>query len=622
MNLHSVRFHSKLLLCIVLSLLACRPAQADPHKKAPYFQYVHGHITDILGKLADDHDYPAAKAALGALVDQVILFAPDERIDCVREADFALRMVSQLDRVPPEARDALLPFLRQHENLAQTLVFLIRPDAEGSKGVYRLLNELRQKRGEQLDAFANLAAAICVVHNRPLSQQVNENHADAIDPIDIFDYYVRNESRMFFGIRNVPAELLIYVIDTTASVQEMEWALNKYAQRADVGSLYSEVKYDYDALQTGKKKLTIEGFNLQNILKYGGVCIDQAYFSATVGKAVGVPTTIDIGESGEAAHAWLGYLQFNGRDGVWNFDTGRYDSYQGVRGTVRNPQTRQEIPDCYITLLGEIIRSSSIDRQSAVALTDAAARLGELEKSAAGNDVPAPPADAVSAATFSAKPRARDVNAQLALIESALRQSVAYTPAWFMVRDMAVANKLTLDDKRRWSDVLIRLGAAKYPDFTLSILMPMVRSVEDPEAQDALLANLLNLFQSRKDLSASILMAQASLWESQNQQDRAGACYMAVVQRYADAGPFVIKALVGAEKLLKQTNRGNKVVLLYQQAWSQTSKPGDWAPEFIAESNWSRIGHMYAKRLTEAGDTAKAAEVKAALEPKSTVGSQ
>ena len=42
--------------------------------------------------------------------------------------------------------------------------------------------------------------------------------------------------------------------------------------------------------------------------------------------------------------------------------------------------------------------------------------------------------------------------------------------------------------------VLLRLGAQKYPDFTLAILLPMAESIEEPAEQDRLLSNMLPLF--------------------------------------------------------------------------------------------------------------------------------
>jgi hypothetical protein len=593
-------------------LLLATTAMATPTRSA-YPQYVHTTAAATLDKLQTDNDFPAAIKSLQALFDQTILYAPADRADCIREADFALRLARQLKNLPPQARDQLLPFLRKHQNLASTLVFLIRPDQERPVSVYSLLDKLREKRGEQLETYASLASAICVVQHKPFTVHINENQVKSADAIDLFDYYVQNESRMFFGIRNVPAELLMYVVDTTASISEMNWALNKYAGDANVGRLFFDIKYDYDYLKRGTDKtVTVKGYNLPNILKFGGICADQAYFATAVGKAIGVPTAYDTGTSAEAAHAWVGFLQYNGKVGIWNFNSGRYEDYQGVRGSVLDPLSRQNIPDSYVSLLSEIIGTKAVDRQTAVALTDAAERLSEINGKT--SDVTAPPSDAVVKGTFALKPRATDVAAQLGLIELALQESVAYAPAWFAVRDLAVDKKLSLADKQHWSDLLLRLGARKYPDFTLAVLMPMAETIDDPQEQDTLLSRMLPLFSSRMDLSASILMAQAHLWESQNQPNRAGLSYMQVIQRYTNSGPFVLAALNGAEKMLKSTNRADQVPLLYGQAWSKTVKPDEEAAEFMHESNWFRIGKMYAKKLKDAGDVAKAGDVESQLE--------
>jgi hypothetical protein len=570
-------------------------------------------VQSILDSLSSaDADYDAANTACQALFDQAILYAPADHLDSIREADFALRLVSQLGELTPEKRNALLPYLRQHPNLAQTLVFLIRSDAQRSTSVYALLDTLRQKRGAQLENDCSLAAAVCVVQNRPNTLHVNENTVTSVDPIDIFDYYVRNENRMYFGIRNVPAELLIHVVDTTASISEMQWALDRYAGNSKVGELFFKIKYDHAYLKSGgTKTLTAKGFNLQNILRYGGVCVDQCYFATTVGKAIGVPTAMDLGVSGEGGHAWVGFLQSNGSTGWWNFDVGRYQDYQGIQGTVKDPQTRRDIPDSYVSLLGEMIGTRPVDRQSTVALTDAAKRLATLAKQ--DIDVPAPPVDAVSSSTTILKPRARTTATQLMLIDAALRQSLAYTPAWFTVRDLATDDKLTLADKQQWADRLLKLGAKKYPEFTLEVLMPMVQTIDDPKQQDALLTNMLTIFAARLDLSARIRMAEAALWESQHQADRAGECYMDVVDRYCNNGPFVLDALAGAEKLLRETNRADKVLQLYQQAWARTKQPQGFAPEFVRSSNWFRIGVLYARKLTDAGSDTLALEVETQL---------
>jgi transglutaminase-like putative cysteine protease len=602
-------------LALVPGAWAANPpttAPTAPKSKVAYSQLVQSRVKGILDALQSDADFSAAEKALADLFDQATLYTPDDRIDALREADFALRLVRQLQHAPQDHRIDLLKFLRGSPNFAGAFVFLIRP-GENPAGPYALLERLREARAEQIDKYATLAAAICVVHQRPFERRVNENTGKAIDPIDLFDYYVKYESRMFFGVRNVPAELLVYVVDATGSIDDMTWALSKYAGDKEVGKRFFDIKYDIEYFKTGSgKKLDAHGFSLPNILEFGGVCADQAYFAMQVGKAIGVPTAYTSGASGDVSHAWVGFLQTDGRNGWWNFDSGRYEAYRGVRGNVMDPQTRKAIPDSYVSLLGELIGTKPPDRQNAVALTDAAARLSELEKVAA--DIPAPLADDVQPTSIRKAARASESASELALLELALHQSAGYAPAWFGVRDLAVANKLSLADKRRWADLLLRLGAKRYPDFTLAILSPMIATIPDAKEQDRLWANVFNLFQSRFDLAANIRMQEAAMWEAQSDPDKAGLCYMDVINRYANAGPFVIDALKGAEKVLVNSKRQDKVVTLYEQTWSHIKPPKEMAGQFMTQSNWYRVGKLYAKKLEESGDGAKSKSVLAQLD--------
>jgi hypothetical protein len=387
--------------------------QASAKPKAALAQHVQDRVTALLDTLQQDSDYAAAEKGLGELFDLAVLYAPDDRPDALRQVDLALRMVRQLQRAPEAHRGDLLKFLRGNPTFAGTLVFLIRP-GEDAAGPYGMLERFREKRAEQVEKYATLAAAICVVHPRPFERRINENTAKAIDPIDLFDYYAKNEA------------------------------------------LFFDVKYDYDHYHKATpKQVTLQGFTLPNILQYGGVCADQAYFAMEVGKAIGVPTAYASGASADVSHAWVGFLQSTGKQGWWNFDTGRYEAYRGVRGNVLDPQTRKSTPDSYVSLLAELIGTRAVDRQNAVAFTDAAARMIELEK----GEAPAltMPQD-LQAGSARKEARKIDTATELALLELGLRQSAGYAPAWFGVRDLAVANKLSLADKQRWADVLLSWG--------------------------------------------------------------------------------------------------------------------------------------------------------------------
>jgi hypothetical protein len=352
--------------------------------------------------------------------------------------------------------------------------------------------------------------------------------------------------------------------------------------------------------------VTVAGWSIPNILRHGGVCADQAYFAMTVGKSIGVPTTYTVGASGEVSHAWVGFLQTDGRRAWWNFDTGRYEAYRGVRGNVRDPQIRRTIPDSSISLLADFVSAPRADREAAAALTDAAARLRRLERDGAALGAePLEPDD---------RPRRRPtVEDQLRLIELGLADCPGYAGGWFAVRDLAAEGRLTLKQKQRWARVLDRLCGRRYPDFSLAILAPMIATVDDPKEQNALWNAAFRGFRDRADLAAAVRMAQAELWLEQGRAERAGECYEDVINRYADAGPFILAALDGAESILRDKGDGRRLLRLYDSAWRSITPPKNMAGVFARQSNWFRVGVRYADRLQEAGMVEEARGVRRAI---------
>lgn len=608
------------LLLLAGCLTSCAPqllwaasVTTRPTKNLTLSQSVQQQTTTLLDRLQNNGDFAAARQAIANLFDQVISVGPTREAAAFRETAFVLRLLSQLEATPAPGRTELLKYLRANPTLARTLAFLVHPEEKPSE-IYAVLDRLRRGQNRSLEAYATLAAAICVVHDRPLNRQVNENRAKAADPLRIFDFFCRNEERMLFKIRPVPAELLVYVVDTTASIEEMEWALDRYAGDPQVGGRFFDVKYDHNHVRNGTpKQLTLQGFNLPNILQCGGVCADQAYFASHVGKAVGVPTAVASASSGDMGHAWVGFFQATARQGWWNFDVGRYPAYRGIRGNVLDPQSRQTIPDSYVALLAEMIGSSPEARHAAAALTDAAVRLGQLEKNP--KTIVPLPTDNLVVGTVLPKPRITGVAAELELLEAAVRLCPGDRRAWFVVRDLAQDGKLTLDQKRQWAGAIEQVCGAKYPDFAVAILTPMIQTVHDVAEQERLWNQAFDRFRNRADLAAAIRMAQAAMWEASGQTERAGLCYMDVIERYANAGPFVIDALQSAEKALIRAGRPERVVELYDRTWQRIERPKDtFSGTFITQSNWFRVGLMLAARLENAGATESAAALRAELQ--------
>ena len=584
---------------------ATRPATAPA--KTTLEQFVKTRSAAILDSIVQDEDFvPATKQAY-ELFAQVTLLGSEKNLDAFREAAFTYRLTSQLAQAPKTKRLETLKFLRANDTLAHTLVFLLQR-RDRPANVYALFDRLREARGPLLDKYAMLTAAICVVHDVPLTRDINENATTAPDPLDLFDYYVKNEGSMLFGIRAVPAELLCYVVDSTASIEDMKWALAHYPKDENVGHHFFDIKYDYDHFRKNTpKKVTQAGYTLPHILQFGGVCVDQAFFASSIGKAIGVPTATASGSSAEVGHEWVGFLQAANGKAWWNFDVGRYEEYRGIHGTVLDPQSRGGVPDSYVSLLAELIGTKPVDRQNCVALTDAAMVCVSLET----KDADLLAQWQLEVTNARPTPRKADLEGELTLLESALNLNAGYPRAWLAVGGLAQDGKLTLAQKKRWSDVLLKTCGAKYPDFALDVLTPMIKTVDDVAEQNALWNAAFNLFQKRAYLAAEFRLNQARLWLAKNDTEKAGKCYMDVIERYANAGPFVLDALAGAEKLLE--GKQDKILLLYDQTWARIQRPKDMAGPFMKQSNWFQVGHAYGNKLSLAGDTRHADAVMAQL---------
>ena len=556
-------------------------------------------IKVILDQAESDNDYTKASHAASVLFDKVLAWAPVKDTRSFVEVAYARRLLRQLRMARFSDTTAMLRYLRRNQKLARTLAFFVHP-FESPAEIYRLVDRLRIERGDKLDQYANLVTAICCVHDQSLVRRVNENQVQAADPVELFDYFVRYRKKMYYGVVNMPPELLVFVVDSTATIGQMQWALQRYEGDGNIGDRFFEIKYDRNHFRYGSaKRVTLEGFNLPNILKYGGVCADQAYFAASVGKAIGVPAAYTYGRSGQLSHAWVGFFVARNKQGFWNFDVGRYNAYRGVQGITENPQTRQPIDDSTVALRAELVPSSVSDRHAAVAMTDAARRLAALlqddrllSSDPFGQDV----------SRIMDQSRTVDSDQCLKLLEAGLRRCVGFAPGWQVLAEMAEAEQLSLDQKIRWSGLLLKFCGHKYPDFAFDVLRPLIGTISDVDEQISTWDNAFKIFQHRSDLSASVLMAQGEAWEAAGRLKKAGECYRRVVQRYANAGPFVINALRNSERILVALGMTDRVITLYRSAWELVDKPKDAFYEFRKQSNWYRIGMLYVEKLNEAGE--------------------
>ncbi len=571
----------------------------QPAKKISFHRWALQRTSGILNQLQKNGDFATAQTALNHLCDETIAYARPSDIAALREVDFSRLLVTQLATVPnAETRMALLAYLRKNQGLAKTLVFLVKSQKSAMPAIYAMLNHLRHKVGRQAVEYPNLTAAICSVLYTPLTLRINENQGHSPDPVALFKYYVRYQDHMFFGIQRVPAELLIYVVDGGSSIPDMRWALAHYHSDSNVGQLFFSIRYDFGFLHGKKLRIDTAGFTLPNIKRYGGVCADQAYFASEVAKAIGIPSAYDTAMGNDAGHAWVGFLQSSGGQGWWNFLSGRYQEYRGIQGHVMNPQTRQQEPDTFISLSAQLIHTTAQQRWNAEALTDAAGRLMMLQTHHHAFAPPRPPLNVTEVRLL---PRPRTVVETLTLLRRAVHQCNGYAPEWFMISQLAGQGQMTYQEKANWASALIRVCQGRYPDFIMAVLTPMILTVKNVNQQNRLWNREFMLFEhTRFDLAGEVRMYQAAMWKKAGHLNRAGECYMDVINRFASAGPFVLGALAGAQDILRQQGHKNRVLKLWEMAWLKIKPPSRVLGIFMKESDWYRVGKILESKLVAA----------------------
>lgn len=563
-------------------------------------------------------DARGAKALAEALAvqDWVIAFADPKDIAAFREAGLGVRAAKQLGPLPSDLKAAAVATFDKAPGLRDVLLTQCDagPGGDNVAGVYTVLKALSERFGpERLDAYANLAAALCVVHDAPMKQRVNENTIPAATASELFEYFTKNEGAMRFGLKNVPPELLIYVVDVCAPVEQLQWALGRYA-KSPIGPLYMQVRYDNEHAFGGKtKKVTEKGFSLQNIVQFGGVCADQAYFASTVGKACGVPSVYVTGMDTSVGHAWLGTLKNAGSRAVWDFDTGRWPEYKNVRGNVDEPQYRTDIADGFLTILTEGMNVPRAERQGVTGLADAALRVARLDDKSFKPDAAA----LGEALKPEAPARSPGVATALELLEAGVRKCPAHAQAWATLTELATdkKNPMTVEQRGRWANAVVELCGERSPDYAFAILSSLVGGMDDAEKQAGVWRKMAPMFLKRKDLEATARFAMAQTLEKAGKKQSAWEAYNALVNDRADDVQFITAVLARCQEMLEEGGHQKEVAPLFERAWRKIQRPQDgYAGPFATQSNWYRVGTMLADAYEAAGDAAKAKSVRAQLD--------
>jgi hypothetical protein len=480
---------------------------------------------------------------------------------------------------------ATLQWLLSHPKLLQTLMMAVSDKDQPDK-VLAMLSSLKSDQGEQLEQYPDLAAAMCVVWDQPF-EQAHGSFRPFVKPLDpqrprmLMRFYINARSQLKFNSQELPWQLSAYMVDNLATPDDIAWALNRYAGHGRIGAVFFDVEYDYEKYQGIGDRLGESNYTLENILKRGGICGDQAYYAAQVARSIGVPATICTGTNANegTGHAWVGYLGAKGANATWDFEEGRYPENRYWKGDVIDPQTREHITDAEVSVLAELMATANLQRLSSSAICKVA------DLSANEN--------------------------QPNLYMFAVNLSPGNRGAWTKLAELGAKQKLSPKQMTDLSGAVAKFAVHDFPDFAYKILK-QANSGRGTAQQIKALADMQRQFSNRPDLQADIELAMGDLHLKDKQQQEAYNCYTAVLDRYPNVSPIVMDALDHLDRLMREAKLLPQLADAYEGVWKRMPQPDTSIA--IKATPYYRIGERYERLLLDLGETNNAQQVRTRLD--------
>jgi hypothetical protein len=473
---------------------------------------------------------------------------------------------------PTDEQKQTLIWLAEQPHLMPVLMSAVSPK-DSPRRVLQQVTLLRSTASDKLDQWPDLATALIVVWDKalPPDSTGHKSTFTADRAAKLFSYFTDPQTSPRFDLRQLAWQLQLYVVDLRVTEDEMHWATQRYRNNYSIASAYFDVTYDDNAFLNGDpKKISTHAYTLQNLLQYGGVCVEQAYYASQVAKSLGIPACMCTnagGGAGGVGHAWLGFVEAPNHYLAWNFDQGRYSEDLFWSANITDPQTREILTDADVGLLAGLQQ------------TDGQTRLLSADLLELINLVP---------------PEKR--------FDIALREievCPGNRPAWLSLAKMEAQGGLSAAQTQSLDSAVNQYLLRHYPDFALQIMARMFSNLSPREQVDSL-NRIAPLFPSRPDLRARVRLAQADLLLNLHQDDIAFRALTDILANDINAGAIILQAMTRIDKLMRAHDNLPGLARLYAQTWPRMPAPD--RSSYVYSTPFYSVGKTYLALLQDLGD--------------------
>ena len=429
-----------------------------------------------------------------------------------------------LDKFGKKLSDEQKAYFLANSDVLQEFITILSP-LDNLEQSFSILSDIWNiDSGASFVKFSRLALAIAIVFdskpylNWPHSQ-VNEEILPRALPnhVDAFNMWIeqRQKRRLIFPIERLSIEELKYLVASLANNEDREWVQRSVpVSIGNVEKLYYSVPYATERITAKAYNWTGTDYRLKTIRDTGGICTDQAYFTAEVAKCSGIPAFIFTGAGKDGFHAWAAYMV---RPGVWNFDVGRYKESRFVTGRTVDPQTWNHATDHALESLREGFRRNVKYRSNQVHTMFAQIYFddGNFDK-----------AEAAARAAISQDSRNID--------------------SWKML--IAASEKLNKNEVqiRSLYDNAIK-AFSKYPDVDAALRKILIKSYnesgKEEMAQKLTTSIIIKTKASRPDIAMSFARAELEFGIATNSAQRLYSSYKRLLSNFKKDGAMAVEGI-------------------------------------------------------------------------------
>lgn len=259
-------------------------------------------------------------------------------------------------QVPNTYKAEMFTWLCYNTGAMEEFMLTLKPEDDGEK-VLKFLMVAWSNTPGKMEKYFPLALACAVVFDKEIkiAHPVGATASEEKEVVALSRYawfMAKNEKGLLAAdVHHSSARDLVWVVCAPVSTSELEWSLDKmHLRRQNWGSAYGSIEYLMERAVKGLNPY--KEYSFSEILKEGGICGDQSYYTVNTARAQGIPAMTLSGETDMGGHAWAG-LKI--KPDEWTTGIGRVGGV--AKGEADNPQTGKTITEQEIQMWSDRIQS-------------------------------------------------------------------------------------------------------------------------------------------------------------------------------------------------------------------------------------------------------------------------